>query len=65
MCFLELFCTDMICGVTLFKNIALFLQSTPDDKKVKGEEYNRVLTDIHHIKGKQDDMSSVLDQVKM
>jgi hypothetical protein len=55
----------MICGVTLFKNIALFLQSTPDDKKGKGEEYNRVLTDIHHIKGKQADMSSVLDQVKM
>ncbi|CAB3989399.1 heat shock factor 1 isoform X3 [Paramuricea clavata] len=40
-------------------------KSTPDDKKVKGEEYNRVLSDIHHIKGKQVDMSSVLDQVKM
>ena len=40
-------------------------KSTPDDKKGKGEEYNRVLTDIHHIKGKQLDMSSKLDQVKM
>ncbi|XP_046842486.1 heat shock factor protein 1-like isoform X2 [Xenia sp. Carnegie-2017] len=40
-------------------------KSAPDDKKVKGEEYNRVLTDIHHIKDKQLDMSSKLDQVKM
>lgn len=43
----------------------LLLQSTPDDKKVKGEEYSRVLTDIHQIKGKQLDMSSKLEQVKM
>ncbi len=60
---MQLFCTDII--VILYFKMSLFFQSTPDDKKVKGEEYNRVLTDIHHIKGKQVDMSSKLDQVKM
>ena len=60
---MQSFRTDII--VILYLKMSLFFQSTPDDKKVKGEEYNRVLTDIHHIKGKQVDMSSKLDQVKM
>ena len=39
-------------------------KATPEEKKVKNEDVSKVLNDVQDMKGKQDEMTMKLDQIK-
>ena len=40
------------------------LQATPEEKKVRNEDVSKVLNDVQDMKGKQDEMTMKLDEIK-
>lgn len=39
-------------------------KATPEEKKVRNEDVSKVLNDVQDMKGKQDEMTVKLDQIK-
>ena len=39
-------------------------KATPEEKKVRNEDVSKVLNDVQDMKGKQDEMTMKLDQIK-
>lgn len=40
------------------------LQATPEEKKMRTEDVSKVLNDVQDMKGRQDEMTMKLDQIK-